>query len=332
MRWLQILLLAWAALVVSAMGASFVEDFSQAPTAWTARHGEAFRWDAEAKNLAVTWDSRETNAFFYFPLPFALTRADAFAVEFTLRLTDIQLGINPGKDDTFPLCLGFLNLEQALRTNYFRGAGVNAQTGPRSVAEFAYFPDSGFGATVGPVVASTNNQMAFSHTHPVELAPGDLYRVRMAFDPAAQQLITTLLHNGEPYGEGAENVIRPVNYTANFGDFRVDALSIHSYSDAGQSPPQFAGSLLAHGTIDDVVITWPDVLTRVAIVRREGEWLVAFDAVAGWNYTLERKTSIGSGSAWEDATLEPGVNGRLELKDADPSPGQAFYRVRGERE
>jgi hypothetical protein len=37
------------------------------------------------------------------------------------------------------ICFGFVNLREAKRTNYFRGSGVNATTGPRSIAEFAYF-------------------------------------------------------------------------------------------------------------------------------------------------------------------------------------------------
>jgi hypothetical protein len=39
------------------------------PTAWQIWNPGAFQWDADAQNLAVTWDSRETNAFFYYKLP-----------------------------------------------------------------------------------------------------------------------------------------------------------------------------------------------------------------------------------------------------------------------
>lgn len=311
--------------------ATFAETFATSPVAWSAYNGNtAFRWNANDQNLAVTWDSRETNSFFYFPLPFTLTRQDNFTAELTLRLSDIQIGINPAKDDTFQLCFGFLNMKEAKRTNYFRGSGVNPQTGPRSVVEFAYFPDSGFGATVGPIVASTNNQIAYSHSFPVELFTDDNFRIKIAFDAASQTLQTFILRNGEPYGEPPGNTIRPVNYTANFGDFRIDAFSIHSYSDAGQSPPQFSGSLLAHGTVDDITITWPDApIGQIQLRRADPSWSISFQARAGWIYTLLRASGLAG--PWEETTAEPGVDGALELLDSDPLPNQGFYRIRADR-
>jgi hypothetical protein len=311
--------------LVPAAGAIFTEDFSEPPGDWELWNPGAFRWDETAGNLAVTWDSRETNAFFYHKLPFALTRQDAFAVEFTLRLEDVQVGINPGQNSTFPLCVGFLNMADATRTNFFRGSGVNATTGPRSIVEFSYFPDDGFiDATIGPIIASTNNQIAVSHTHPVELTPGEIYRIKMAFDPVAQILSTTILHESAAYG----GPIRPLNYTTNFGDFRVDRFSINNYSDAGQSPPQFAGSLLAHGVVDDVVITFPEPpVSNIAMSRSGNAWVVTFTARAGWKYTLERATDFLS---WEQITSQSGTDGVLELRDETAST-QSFYRVRADR-
>jgi hypothetical protein len=324
------ILLMMVALARAAAGATFSESFATEPVAWEAWNADAFRWDASAQNLAVTWDSRATNSFFYYRLPFELTRRDSFAVEFTLRLDDLAVGIDPNKPSTFEVGLGFMNVAEAKRPNYFRGSGVNPVNGARSLVEFSYFPASGpIDATVAPVMVSTNNQFAYSHSFPVELAMGETYRVRMAFDAATQVLATSILHNGAPYGEPPDNTIRSLTYPAAFGDFRVDAFSINSYSDAGQSPPQFAGSLLAHGIVDDVVITWPDPpIGKLSGGFVGGVWGVKFSGRSGWRYLLERTTNF---VGWQEVASALGIDGEIELKDETGIGERAFYRVRAER-
>jgi hypothetical protein len=308
--------------LIQTMGATFVESFTEEPTRWKTHNGGAVQWNQVAGNISVTWDSRETNSFFYIPLGTTLTRQESFSFEFTLRLDDVEVGIDPAKLSTFPLCLGFLNLEQAKRPEYFRGAGVRAANGPRSVVEFGYFPGTEFEPTIGPIIASTNNQIAYSHTHPVELLIGETFHIRASFDAGTQMLLTSIQHDGAPYGEPPNNTIRPLDYNTNqFGDFRIDAFSIHSYSDAGQFPEQFAGSLLAHGVIDDVVVTWPDPPTIEMSGRWEdSQWVVSFDPAAGWSYSLERSIDL---KAWD---MVAGGSGP-ELRDVAPPADGAFYRV-----
>jgi hypothetical protein len=315
--------------LASAAGATFTETFSNQPMQWGVWNPGAVRWDTNAQNLAVTWDSRETNSFFYYKLPMTLTRHDAFGVEFTLRLDDLMLGIDPTMADTFPICIGFVNLAEAERTNYFRGSGVNSTTGARSIAEFAYFPDSGFGATVSMALVSTNNQFAYSHSFPVELTIGDVFRTKMSFDPATQVMSMQLLRNGEPYGQAPDNTIQPLTYSASFGDFRLDAFSITSYSDAGQSPPQFSGSILAHGIVDDVVITWPDPpISNLSGAFEGNQWMVNFDGKAGWNYSLQRSSDFAN---WQSVDSALGVDGSMQLTDQNVPTEKAFYRVAAER-
>jgi len=329
MKFIRAFFSLWVALR-SISGATFTDDFASLPTAWLEHNGGAVVWDAEAKNLRVTWDSRETNSFFYFQLPWTLTRSESFSAEFTLRLDDLMLGADPAKANTFPLAVGFLNFTQATRTNYYRGAGTSAANGPRGVVEFSYFPDGGLDATIAPIIASTNNQIAVSHTHPVELAAGEIYRIRFGFDAATQQLTTAIWLNGEPYGEPPDGTIRPLNYPTSFGDFAVDIFSIHSYSHAGQTPPQFAGSLLAHGTIDDVVITWPEApISRIAGRWQDGAWVVSFVARFGWTYNLLRATEVSG--AWDEVTSLVGRDGWMELRDEAPVVGSAFYKVSANR-
>lgn len=312
--------------LVSAAGATFTETFSTAPTAWQVWNPGAFQWNAAAQNLQVTWDSRQTNAFFYYKLPMLLTRRDDFQMEFSLRFDDLTIGIDPAKKSTFPICIGFLNAREATRTNYFRGSGVNPTTGPRSIVEFSYFPDSGLGATVGAEIVSTNNQFAYAHTFPIELMVGETYRVKMSFDATSQVLSTEIIHNGQPYGEPPDNTIQSLTYTSSFGDFEIDAFGITSYSDAGQSPPQFAGSVLAHGIVDDIVLTWPDPPIKTIEGFRDGQhWVVRFEGVAVWNYTLERTTDVQN---WTEVANGAGVS---ELTDENPPAERAFYRVSARR-
>src|SRR5712691_9004328 len=56
-----------------------------------------FHWNSTNQNLEVTWDSRESNSFFYVPLGTSLTRNDDFTLEFDLLIDDIVSGIEPGK-------------------------------------------------------------------------------------------------------------------------------------------------------------------------------------------------------------------------------------------
>jgi hypothetical protein len=150
----------------------------------------------------------------------------------------------------------------------------------------------------------------------------------MVFDPAAQVMSMQLFRNGEPYGQPPDNTIQPLSYSAAFGDFRLDALSMTSYSDAGQSPPQFSGSILAHGIVDDVVITWPDPpIADLSGNFDANKWVVNFVGEAGWNYSLERTSDFLN---WQSVASAAG-NGSMQLVDQNIGSERAFYRVAAER-
>src|SRR5207248_3207372 len=80
-----------------------------------------FVWNRTNGNLVVTWDSSRPNSYFYLPLGTILNREDDFGLALDLQLADVLGGINPDKPSTFELALGFLNLVDATKTNYFRG-------------------------------------------------------------------------------------------------------------------------------------------------------------------------------------------------------------------
>src|SRR5258705_1277050 len=95
------------------------------------------------------------------------------------------------------------------------------------------------------------NAIRFSDNHPLELTPNDLFHVQMFYTASNQLLRTMMTRNGTNFASIYDLSL------AEFPDFRVDTFAVISYSDAGQSPSD-AGSILAHGTIDNINWTVPD--------------------------------------------------------------------------
>ena len=318
-----------AALMISAScgtAATFNETFSSNPLqhGWNT-HGEAglFQWDATNEDLRITWDSSRPNSFFYRPLGTILSRNDDFSVAFDLNLADIGAGVDTNKSGTFSIGLGFLNFDQAAQTNFLRGTGVNSP----DLAEFAYFWDSGFGATVYPTLVSTNS--TFNYTAPTDyaifaLAPGDGYHVTMSFTASNQTLVATLTNFAQTAGV---RIAQPLS--ASFSDFRLGSFSITSYSDAGQDP-QYAGSVLAHGTVDNLVLAFPDSpVQNVSGALTNGLWEARFAGQTNWVYTLQRTSDFMS---WSNVSVSvPGQPGAIELAETNRPLAHAFYRVRANR-
>jgi hypothetical protein len=304
-------------------GQTFQEDFASDPAA----HGwqwfgdpSLFAWDAANQALEVTWDSSRTNSYFHRPLGTILTRGDDFSLAFDLRLRDIAIGTTPGKDFTFQLALGFLNLRDATRTAFMRGTGMDSP----NLVEFDYFPDSGFGATVSPTLISSNMGFASSF-NVLALTPDDDFHVTMSYTPSNQTLVTTMAKNREEFGP-IRNVVL-TNQT--FTDFRVDHVAVCSYSDFGQDPA-WDGSILAHGTVDNLELTLPD--PPVAVItgaERGGHWTASFNSQTNWVYALETAPDFAS---WQKVSaVTPGTGSLLTLADTNHLGDRAFYRVLAER-
>ena len=67
----------------------FTENFSADPlqNGWQI-FGDTnlFQWDSTNQNLDVTWDSSQTNSYFYNPLGTILAKSDDFSLSFDLQL------------------------------------------------------------------------------------------------------------------------------------------------------------------------------------------------------------------------------------------------------
>lgn len=331
MRGIFLLLVGVAASVTNA--AALNDSFADNPL----HHGwkifgdtNLFRWNATNENIDVTWDSSKPNSYFHKSLANILTKTDDFSVQFDLRMQDLAVGVNPNKPYTFPLAIGFFNYRNATNTNFFRGSGANPTYGGRNIVEFAYFGDAGLGETFAPTIASSNNVFAYSHSFPLALTPGDLFQIRMEYTATNQTLQTTVLRNGQPFGMPPENRIESIVLT-NKPDFRVDTIAIESYNDGQQFPAQYAGSLLAHGTVDNVlVVTPPPPVRDLRAFSSNGIWQVAFTARTNWSYVLEETEDFGAWSLVSSVTNN--TNSTLTMSDTNSlAPAHRFYRVRSER-
>ena len=304
------------------------ENFSTNPRArgWK-NFGDTnlFRWNATNQNLEVTWDSARTNSFFQLPLRTIFSTGDQFSIAFDLRMSDIAIGTSSNKPYTFQIALGFVNSVSATNPNAFRGAGQSATYGVRNTVEFDYFPDSGFGATFAPTVISTNNRVAFSDNHPLVLTTGDLFRVTMSYSNLV--LRTQVTRNGSPYGLPPTNSIKDLALAA-YPDFRVDTLAIINWSDAVQAgSTQFWGSILAHGVVDNFLVTVPDPpVANFVGTKSNSTWRATFTTKTNWFYALERTLNFAT---WTNASpTNSGTGGTLVLQDTNAPASEAFYRVR----
>jgi hypothetical protein len=306
---------------------SFFADFTTDPAAegWRA-FGETslFRWSSENQNVHVTWDSSRDNSYFHRPLGVTLNRQDDFALGFDLQLDTVTIGVDPDKPFTFQIAIGLIHLESATNTALWRASGVDAIHGPRNLVEFAYFPDSGFGATIAPSIISSNNQFASQFDYPIELSTNATFSVLLRYTAIDHTLRTTLSRNHAGFAD-IQDVVLPVDFT----DFIVDAVAICSYSDAGQDP-RFGGSILAEGSVDNIYVQLPSPPVDQLVGLINGDtYQITFTAKAGWTYSLERSTDLAQ---WATATNHSATtSATLTLTDPSPPAQQAFYRVSASR-
>ncbi len=321
---LQGVLLAGIVLLAGvAQAAELREDFATDPRTrgWEVQGDAAhFAWDAAGQRMGVTWDSTRPNAFFVLPLGTILTRGEDCRFAFTLLLEELRTA---SPESSFQIALGLIRRAEARATNFFRGAGVNPAWGPRNLLEFDYFPGSqSITPTFSGVAVGTNNlRWAMVNLFPLALTPGDRFHVEMSFTAADQRLLLAVTRNGAPQGSGS------IRLEERFGDYRLDAFSLTSYSGDHQ-PAGYGGQVFARGWVDDVEVDFPDPpLGRLRIARDVGGSLGFRAAVVpGWRARLEHQAP---GDAWHLLPQEAAVDGDSWVFQDPPSalqPG-GFYRL-----
>ena len=312
--------------LLSAQPVILSEDFKSDPSndGWRIfGNTNLFQWNQAEQHLSVTWDSSQPNSYFYIPLGTILQRQDDFDLAVDLTLLDVTAGVTTNKPSTFELALGFLNLVEATRTNFFRG---NSGASP-DLVEFDFFPDTGFGPTVWPSVWSTNSTLNYNGSGDytvIDLPLGVGLHVGISYASSNQTLTTLISTNGVAIGS-----INPVPLSSAFTDFRVGAFALESYSDAGQDP-RYSGSLLAHGIVHRVSVTVPPPPVQNLAGRVvTNQWQATFLSRSNWLYTLERSLNF---QGWTPCSATaPGNGADVVLADTNSLTQSAWYRIRAER-
>jgi hypothetical protein len=316
---------AIAALSVNA--AVLTEDFSSDPAlrGWqTFGNTNLAHWNSTNHNLEFTWDSSQTNTYFYHPLGTILGKSDDFVFSFDLTLKDLTPGPNPAKPYSFPICAGLQNFVNASSTNFFRGNGHLAP----NLVEFTFYPDTGFGPTVWPSFWSSNSVLNYNSSSDytiLDLPLNVRLQITMSYTASNKTAVTTITTNGISIG-----MINNAKLSATYTDYRVGTVAIPSYSDGAQSPGD-AGSVLAHGIIHSISVTTPaPPVQDVALSFSNSTWRAQFAGLTNWKYFLETSSNLNS---WTVVTSNaPVVNGPVSLVDTNAAMTNGFYRVRALRQ
>jgi hypothetical protein len=323
----KIFWLSLGLLIAAVQSREITEDFSTDPLR---RGWEIFgtnnliTWSAENQNLQVTWDSSQPNHYFRLPLETVLQRNDDFTVSLDLSLQDFTVGVTPTKPATFQMAFGFQNFTDASKTNFHRAASGKSP----NLVEFNFLPDSGFGPTVWPAIFSTNSGMNYSGASDFsifDLPTGTPMRVSLAYTATNETATITITANGQPVGPitRARLATNDVAFGKACTNFQLDTCSISSYTDAGCN-----GSLLAHGTLDNIVLAVPPPAISDLIGRFINDgWQVTFSSHTNWTYELQRSSDF---LTWNSGEKADGTSALLTLHDTN-SVTAAFYRVFAQR-
>ena len=309
------------------------ETFEKAPsdTGWESiGNTSLFSWDAERKQLIADWDSSQPNSYFAHSLGQTVNTSDNFTIEFNLSFESIEIGTTTDKPFTFPIAIGLIDLAQATRDDFFRGTGIDAAHGPKGVAEWNYLPDSGFGATISSGLISQDNQWAFQNTFPLELSPGTDYHVSMQYHAETGNLTTKMTADGLPFGPILDASLDDIfgnPLEGGFTSLEVDTFAISSYSDEGQSPPEFAGSIRARGALDNIKVSVDSAPRISGIQVTDTKIILEFNAAENKRYWLERSDDLTNWMTLQHQS--PKESGTVEWSIEKSGP-IGFFRLRAE--
>ena len=299
--------LAALALCRASGAVTISEDFASDPSqnGWSI-FGDTnlFQWDSTNHDLAVSWDSSQTNSYFYHPLHTTLAMNDDFSLEFDLTLKDASTEMYGSE-----LAVGFLRLADATSPAFLRTQGTSP-----NVAEFDYFPPSLIDASVDATLVDASNNFYFGFNE-VPLDPGVTYHIRVSHVAGQPGLAGDVFTNGVLYASLTNT------YPSAIGDFQLDTIAVSSYQDDG-----FGDTILAHGTVGNLVVTLPPLARHLGGEFTNGVWQTQFNTYDNAHYAVQRSTDLLS---WSDTTdLVPGTVGVVTLSDTNAVTDKAFYRVR----
>lgn len=293
-------------------GTVLAETFSNNPAAdgWrVSGDGNLFAWDSAAQQLNVTWDSSQTNSYFYHSLGTILTTNDAFSLTFDLTLSDAAV---PAGLYQFEAALGFLNFAEATGPGFLRGTGDNAT----NLAEFDYYPADNLGspASLDATIIDSAGDYTFSYDdQPLQTATQ--YHVILRHAAGGALLTGEILTNGGVYSA------LPDFYSDGTNSFQLDTVAVENYDGADS----YSG-ILAHGVVRNLFVTAPPPpVGELFGQATNGLWQASFWSRTNWIYTLQKTADFRS---WSTAGPSvPGTGSQLQLTDPAPAGQEQFYRV-----
>jgi hypothetical protein len=311
---LLVLLACWLAAAMSGKAMTLTENFATDPLAsgWQI-YGDTnlFYWNSTNQNLDVTWDSSQTNSYFYRPLGTILAKSDAFSVAFDLQLSDIA-------DNSPQIVVGLFNFANATNGNFSRPAVTTP-----NLFEFDYYADNGNGqpsivATLTDTNVGPANKKDFYFVYDNQpLNTGINYHVVLTHTAGTTNLTGQVLVNGQIYSSLPNVFAGPIT------DFRIDTVSITSYGGGSGATP-------AHGTVGNLVVTLPPPpVQNLTVGFTNNYWTVQFFSQSNWLYTLQLTTNFSSWNSVSSAASGNGTN--LFLPDTNAPATAVFYRVKASR-
>ncbi|MEI9863044.1 MAG: hypothetical protein WDN00_00495 [Limisphaerales bacterium] len=226
-----------------------------------------FQWDSTNHNLAVTWDSSQTNSYFYHPLGATFTKADSFCVQFDLNLKDTDA------TGYFQIAIGLYNLTNATSTNFSRANGVSP-----NLFEFDYFPGgpNSYGPSIDATLVDANGSFYFAFDTSQPMVNDVTYRVVLIHRAGEASISGTVYTNGQVFTS------LPIVAAYGADDFDLDTLSINNYTTLDDI---YGDALLAHGTVDNLSFASPLPVDQISTIAA-GQ--IQFISDTNWLYTLEQ--------------------------------------------
>lgn len=267
-----------------------------------------FSWDSTNRVLAATWNSDQTNSFFFHPLDRTYSMADGFCLVLNLQLNDVALS-----GFQTELAAGLFRFTDATNADYMRSEGTQP-----NVCEFDYFPPDGYGDEVSESASLAGSTFiggyaTFFFAYDNQPVNTDVnYHVVLVHQPGSATISAEIFTNGQVM------TVLPKAFDDGVVDFQLDTLSVSSYLAYGSG-------LLAHGTVSDIAFASP---LPVGAIQTAGPGQVELASDTNWVYTLEQSSDLVN---WTSGAVPlPGNGTNLVLQATNVPATAEFYRVRAD--
>ena len=266
-----------------------------------------FHWDPVNHNLAVTWDSTQTNSYFYHPLDRTYTTNDSFCVQFDLTLTN-ELAIG-----YFQIAVGLCNLAEATGPGFSRANAVSPD-----LFEFDYYPDGpeSYGPSIDATLIDSGSNFYFTYDASQPLPTYVTCHVLLIHEAGTSTISGTVFTNGQVM------TTLPVTLAYGAAGFQLGTLAVENYTTLDDT---YGDSLFAQGSVANLSFASP---LPVGLVRATAAGQVQLNSDTNWLYTLEQTTDFQTWTAAAPAVFGSGTN--LLLQATDVPAGKSFYRVRAD--